>query len=94
VTSYFIYYRCAPERARELAAIVNKAQTGVHRSTGVAGRLMRRNEATSCTFMEIYEGVADNTSFEAALDRALARGRFDALLAPGERRHVERFVAA
>jgi hypothetical protein len=94
VTSYFIYYRCAPERARELAAIVNKAQTTVRVSTGISGRLMRRNEATSCTFMEIYEGVADNTSFEATLDRALAEGRFVALLAPGEHRHTERFIAA
>ena len=94
MTSYFIYYRCAPERARELAATVNKAQAVVSTSTGVSGRLLRRNDATSCTFMEIYEGVADNTNFETALDRALAEARFDAMLAPGEHRHVERFVAA
>ena len=93
MTAYFIYYRIAPRRAQSVPGVVSGIQAAVLSSTGVKGRLMRRDDATE-TWMEIYEGVTDPPAFEAALQSAVAAANFDALLADGAQRHAERFVGA
>ena len=52
---------------------------------GVTGRWMRRRDDPS-TYMEVYEGVKDETGFEALLEREGAK--------LGVARKVERFISA
>lgn len=88
---YFVYYRVAGDdaaiRAR-IAALLNE----VERRTGVRGRVFRRTDH-SATWMETYEGITDPGAFDRALEAAVAESGFAAILAPDQRRHVERFVA-
>jgi hypothetical protein len=93
MTCYFIYYRVASGSLRQLKPAVAKIQSAVRAATGIEGRLLRRDDATE-TWMETYEDVGDSIAFETALHRALAEVNFDALLADGAQRHVERFVDA
>jgi hypothetical protein len=56
---------------------------------GVRGRWMRRRD-DAATFMEVYEGVQNESAFEALLAReGVALG-----IALGVERKVERFVSA
>lgn len=91
-TSYYVYYRSDADPA-EVRRIVEGVQRDLARETGVHGRLLRRADGTA-TWMEVYEAVADPAGFERAVAAAVARAGFERLLAPGERRHIERFVAA
>lgn len=91
-TSYYVYYRSDADPA-EVRRIVERVQRDLARETGVRGRLLRRADG-STTWMEVYEAVADRAGFERAAAAALERAGFARLLAAGERRHVERFVAA
>ncbi len=59
--------------------------------TGIAGHCMCRAD-DPLTWMEIYEAVDDAVAFEHTLLELAALYRLHALLAPGERRHLERFV--
>ena len=89
--NYYVYYRVAPSEAAHARTAIDAVQSALRQDTGVQGRLMRRDDDSS-TWMEVYEGVADRLRFEAALERLLAQHGFDACLAPGARRHTERFV--
>ena len=89
--NYYIYYRVAPSEAAHARALVGEAQSALALDTGIQGSLLRSDDDPS-TWMEIYEGVADRHRFEAALGRLLALHGFDACLAPGSRRHNERFT--
>jgi hypothetical protein len=91
MTSYFIYYRIAPSHSAELADTANTIFKEIHAATGIGGRMMRRDDSSG-TWMEIYEHVADQAAFEAALAQAVARSGFDKLLAGDTKRHVERFI--
>jgi hypothetical protein len=93
MTSYFIYYRVAPRRVPDLAKTVGEIQAMLRTATGVNSRLLRRDDATD-TWMEIYEDVGDPAAFEMELDRAVAKVKFNTLLADGAQRHTERFVDA
>lgn len=89
--SCFVYYRVADEgrdRIEQAAAVM---QARLREKSGVAGRLLRRADG-SATWMEIYEGVGDAPAFEKLLERLAAEHGLERLLAPGESRHVERFV--
>jgi hypothetical protein len=88
--SYFVYYRTDADPA-QIRRIVERVQRELAQATGVRGRLMRRADDPR-TWMEVYEAVADAAAFERAAEAALERAGFARLLAPGERRHVERFV--
>ena len=57
----------------------------VEKQFGVRGRWMRRRDDPT-TYMEVYEGVADEAAFEALLEREGAK-----LEVP---RRLERFVCA
>jgi hypothetical protein len=88
--SYYIYYR-SPRGAHEVRAAVGEMQAALARSTGVAGRLLRRADDPT-TWMEVYEPVPDATHFERHLAAEVARCGIDRLLDAGALRHVERFV--
>ena len=85
MTSYYVYYRIAPDRAAGLRKDVERLFDFIEASTGVRGRWMRRRDDPG-TYMEIYEDIADGAAFEALLERETAR--------LGLERHVERFVCA
>lgn len=85
MTSYYVYYRIAPDRAVGLRKDVERLFDLVEASTGVRGRWMRRRDDPG-TYMEIYENIADGAAFEALLDREAA--------GLGLERQVERFVCA
>ncbi len=88
---YYIYYRVALERADEAMRIVAAVQDEVLMKAGVGGRLMRRRDDPA-TWMEVYEDVAEEKSFLAALAAAVERHGFQRLLVPGSSRIVETFV--
>lgn len=90
-TSFYVYYRLAPEQTEQFLARIAAMQTALLARTGIAGRRMRRAD-DSLTWMEIYETVDDAISFDDTLLELAALYRLDELLAPGERRHLERFV--
>jgi Domain of unknown function (DUF4936) len=90
--SLFVYYRVTGAPDSAVRTRVAAIQADVLAATGVQGRLLRRRD-DSTTWMEIYEPISDVDSFEQALDAALARHGFAALLAAGDVRHTERFVA-
>ena len=85
MTSYYIYYRVDASRLPGLRAQVERLFGAVERATGVRGRWMRRRDDPA-TYMEVYEGVADERTFEALLEREGAK--------LGLERRVERFVCA
>jgi hypothetical protein len=88
--SYYIYYRTR-RAANEVRAAVGEMQNALARSTGVAGRLLRRADDPT-TWMEVYEAVSDASDFERHLAAEVARCGIERLLDEGAVRHVERFV--
>ncbi|MFP4559807.1 MAG: DUF4936 family protein [Thiohalorhabdus sp.] len=90
---YFVYYRLAPGSAPEGPWAEVFAE--VDRATGVGGRLYGP-APDGCTWMEVYEPVAEaeREAFEAVLEAAVARSGLEGWLATGERRHVEAFPRA
>ena len=88
--SYYIYYRVQPEQAAACESAVQAVLSSVRAATGVAGRLMRkRGEAN--LWMEVYEGVTDDSKFEWELAEAAGRSGMQAFLLPGSGRHIECF---
>ncbi|MCZ7564287.1 MAG: DUF4936 family protein [Burkholderiales bacterium] len=88
----YVYYRVAAAEDAAARTLVRAVQDDVREATGVSGRLLCRRDDPG-TWMEVYEGIEDPVAFERALETALARRGFAALLAPGAARHTERFVA-
>jgi len=89
---YYIYYRVRANIDRDdVYAGVRAMQSALAARTGVAGRLMERR-GDPCTWMEIYEAVADPTAFEIALDSETQAHHLTELVEPGAARHMERFV--
>jgi hypothetical protein len=85
VTNFYVYYRVDAAKLDSLRTSVESLFDNVERATGVRGRWMRRRDDPS-TYMEVYEGVADDKAFEALLLRETA--------GLGLERRVERFVCA
>jgi len=85
MTSYYVYYRVDPARVAALRLAVQSLFEAIERETGVRGTWKRRRDEAT-TFMEVYEGVANEPAFEAALARESA--------ALGLERKTERFVCA
>ncbi len=84
----YVYYDIEAREASALAPAVRAMQAELAKTSGIAGRLMKRPQTGGAreTWMEVYEDVDDR--FEAQLDRAAATIDWrDAGL-----RHVERFV--
>lgn len=91
--SLFVYYRVADATDGAVRGCVEAVRTDVFAATGVRGRLLKRRDDPA-TWMEVYEPVVEVEPFEQALEAALVRHGFASLLAPGDVRHVERFIAA
>lgn len=83
--NYYVYYRLEPSRAESLRAAVESMFGKIERQFGVRGRWMRRRDDSS-TYMEVYEGIADEAAFEAFLERECA--------VSGVERKMERFLSA
>ncbi len=89
--SYYIYYRV--DAAQETAAVMaaQKILDAVRRSTGVAGRLLKKR-SEPLLWMEIYEGVSDEARFEWGLAEAVAGSGIATTLQTGSARHTECFA--
>ena len=85
MTNYYVYYRVDAARLDVLRLSVQDLFNIVERETGVRGRWMRRSDG-SATCMEVYEGVKDESAFEAVLEREASK--------LGLERKTERFVCA
>jgi len=85
VTSYYVYYRVDASRLPALRQEVERLFDTVEGASGVRGRWLRRRDEPT-TYMEVYENVNDERTFEALLEREAA--------GLGLQRHVERFVCA
>jgi quinol monooxygenase YgiN len=83
--NYYVYYKIESERLAALRALVEKLFQKIQEKTGVQGRWMHRRD-DPLTYMEVYEGVNDETAFEALLESEGAK--------LGVARKVERFVCA
>ena len=83
--NYYVYYKLDPEHLGELRPAIEALFKAVEREFGVRGRWMRRRDDPA-TYMEVYEGIADEVAFEALLGREGAK--------LGLPRKVERFVSA
>jgi len=85
VTNFYVYYRVEAARAATLRGDIEILFEKIQKQTGILGRWMRRRDDPS-TYMEVYEGVADDKAFEALLEREAA--------GLGLERRVERFICA
>jgi hypothetical protein len=85
VTSYYVYYRVDASRLPALRQEVERLFDTIEGACGVRGRWLRRRDEPT-TYMEVYENVSDERTFEALLEREAA--------GLGLQRHVERFVCA
>jgi len=85
VTSYYVYYRVDASRLPALRQEVERLFETIEGATGVRGRWLRRRDEPA-TYMEVYENVSDERTFEALLEREAA--------GLGLQRHVERFACA
>ena len=72
-------------RLAELRAGVERLFALIERECGVRGRWMHRRDDPT-TYMEVYDGVKDETTFEGLLEREGAK--------LGVQRRTERFVCA
>lgn len=85
MTNYYVYYRVELARLEFFRSSVELLFGKIESATGVRGRWMHRRDDPS-TYMEVYEGVADEPAFEALLARESA--------ALGLERKTERFCIA
>ena len=83
--NYYVYYKVSADRLEEIRGRVESLFSEVEKKTGVRGRWMHRRDDPT-TYMEVYEGIQDERSFEALLEREGAK--------LGLARKVERFVCA
>jgi len=87
---YYVYYRVALDQAERAQRVVAALQEEVLKRTGVRGRLLHRRD-DPVTWMEIYEGIADERAFDASLAAAVERCAFPSVLAAGSQRITEIF---
>jgi len=85
VTNYYVYYRVDATRLDSVRFSIQELFKVIERETGIRGQWMRRRDDPA-TYMEVYEGVADDQKFEALLEREGAKLNLE--------RKVERFVCA
>jgi hypothetical protein len=83
--NYYVYYKVSPAQLEQVRPRVQDLFRRAKLDFGVTGRWMRRRDDPS-TYMEVYEGVTDETGFEALLEREGAK--------LGVPRKLERFISA
>lgn len=87
--NYYVYYKIESARLRQFWPLVQQIFLEIEKQTGIRGRWLRRRDDPT-TYMEVYEGVKDETAFEAVLESEGAKlgAQFNL------RRKVERFISA
>jgi Domain of unknown function (DUF4936) len=90
--SYFIYYRVAPDRAKQCESRVLDLFSAVKQATNVTGRLLRKRREP-LLWMEVYENVRDDAKFELELEQAAAQLKVAECMQEGETRKSECFEA-
>ena len=88
--SYYIYYRVDPKHVEACERAVLALLDAVKRTTGIAGRLLRKR-AEPLLWMEVYENVRDDTAFELHLAAAAAQVNAESFLQGGTARRSECF---
>jgi hypothetical protein len=83
VTNYYVYYRIDAVNVDSMRSVVQELFRTVKARTGIQGRWMRRRDDPT-TYMEVYEGVTDETAFESLLAQEST--------GLGLERRVERFI--
>jgi len=83
--NYYVYYKVSAAQLEQVRPRVQDLFRRTKLDFGVTGRWMRRRDDPS-TYMEVYEGVKDETGFEALLEREGPKF--------GLARKVERFISA
>ncbi|MFT3733479.1 MAG: DUF4936 family protein [Rhodocyclaceae bacterium] len=89
MTSFYVYYRVAPEQQAAVREAVLQLFALLQTQCDIAGRLMRRADDVT-TWMEVYEGVANAEAFSDALQRNTAICGLQVLLEDAKR-VIERF---
>ena len=87
--SVYVYYKVRSTDVVAAWDAAGKILNHVQQVTGVRGRLMHRRDEPD-TWMEVYEGIADESQFDRALEAAVAASGFGKAI--GAIRHTERFV--
>ena len=82
--NYYVYYKLSAEQVTAARSLVNGLFEQIEKQFAVQGRWMRRRDDPT-TYMEVYEGVADEAAFEALLEREGAK--------LGVPRKLERFIS-
>jgi len=90
VLSVYVYYQVPADNAATARTAARRILDEVAAVAGVRGRLLCRRDRDD-TWMEVYEGIADTSAFERALQEAVAASGFT-VAAAGAVRHTERFV--
>ena len=70
--NYYIYYKVSAEKVAGLRPGVEALFSLVEKQCGVRGRWMRRRDDPA-TYMEVYEDVKDEKTFESVLEREGAK---------------------
>ena len=83
--NYYVYYKVSAAQLEQVRPRVEDLFRRAKLDFGVTGRWMRRRDDPT-TYMEVYEGVKDESGFEALLEREGAK--------LGIARKVERFISA
>lgn len=85
MTDYYVYYKAEPSQLNSLRPAVQHLFEKVEKQFGVRGRWLRRRDDPT-TYMEVYEGIADERGFEILLARETPP--------LGLERKIERFISA
>lgn len=90
--SYYIYYRVAPQHAKECEARVLDLFSALKQSTAVGGRLLKKR-SEPMLWMEVYDNVRDDAKFELELKQAESQLELAQFLQEGSSRKAECFEA-
>ena len=90
--SYYIYYRVAPQHAKECEARVLDLFSALKPSTAVTGRLLKKR-SEPLLWMEVYDNVKDDAKFELELEQAATQLNLAQYLQEGSTRRAECFEA-
>ena len=88
--SFYIYYRVVPEKAGTCEPLIRSLIASVREATGIQGRLLTKHGEPNL-WMEVYEGIADESKFEWELAEIAGRLKVQDFLLPGTTRHHECF---
>jgi hypothetical protein len=87
--NYYIYYKATPAQVEQLRPRVQDLFSKAKLRFGVSARWMRRRDDPA-TYMEVYEGVTEDSDTQAAFEALLERESAGF----GVARKVERFISA